>query len=122
MSEDRKQAAGNAIPTPEELGFNPAEIRQRYATERAKRMRADGNDQYLEVAGEFERYSDVDPYVEPGFTRPSIHEELDVVVIGGGFGGLMMAARLHQAGGAGRFRKMLSKWRDQGDLEGMVVT
>ncbi|MDP7535088.1 MAG: NAD(P)-binding protein, partial [SAR202 cluster bacterium] len=61
-------------------------------------MRADGNNQYLEVTGEFERYSDVDPYVEPGFTRPSIHEELDVVVVGGGFGGLMIAARLHQAG------------------------
>jgi hypothetical protein len=36
------------------------------------------------VLGEFERYNDVDPYVEPGFTRPSIHEELDVVVVGGG--------------------------------------
>lgn len=97
MSEDRKQASGNAIPTPEELGFDPAETCQRYAAERTKRIRADGNDQYLEVAGEFERYSEVDPYVEPGFTRPSIHEELDVVVVGGGFGGLMMAARLHQA-------------------------
>jgi cyclohexanone monooxygenase len=25
-------------------------------------------------------------------------------------------------GGAVRFKKMLSRWRDQGDLEGMVVT
>jgi cyclohexanone monooxygenase len=98
MSEDRQQAAGNAIPTPEELGFDPAETRKRYATERAKRIRADGNEQYLEVAGELERFNDVDPYVEPGYTRPSIHEELDVVVVGGGFGGLMMAVRLHQAG------------------------
>ena len=36
MSEDRRQASGNAIPTPEELGFDPAETRQKYATERAK--------------------------------------------------------------------------------------
>jgi cyclohexanone monooxygenase len=98
MSEGGKRATSNAVPTPEELGFDPAEVRERYAAERAKRLRSDGNDQYREVAGEFERYNDVDPYVEPGFTRPSIHEELDVVVVGGGFGGLMMAARLHQAG------------------------
>ena len=98
MSEDRQDDSRNVVPSPEELGFDPVETREKYATERAKRMRADGNNQYLEVTGEFERYSDVDPYVEPGFTRPSIHEELDVVVVGGGFGGLMIAARLHQAG------------------------
>ena len=98
MGEDRKKASRNVIPTPEELGFDPVETREKYAAERAKRMREDGNDQYLEVTGEFERYNDVDPYVEPGFTRPLIEEELDVVVVGGGFGGLMVAARLHQAG------------------------
>jgi hypothetical protein len=36
MSEGRQRATGNAIPTPEELGFDPAEVRQRYAAERAK--------------------------------------------------------------------------------------
>jgi cyclohexanone monooxygenase len=98
VSKDRQDDSRNVVPSPEELGFDPVETRARYAAERAKRMRDDGNDQYLEVTGEFERYNDVDPYVEPGFTRPSIHEELDVVVVGGGFGGLMVAARLHQAG------------------------
>ena len=55
MGEGEKRAASIAVPTPEELGFDPAEIRQRYAAERAKRLREDGNDQYLEVAGAFER-------------------------------------------------------------------
>ena len=54
MSEDRQDDSRNVVPSPEELGFDPVETRERYATERAKRMRADGNDQYLEVAGEFE--------------------------------------------------------------------
>ena len=93
-----RQDPGRTSPEPTDLDFDPDALREKYRQERDKRLRADGNDQYLEVAGEFERYNDVDPYVEPGFTRPSIHEELDVVVVGGGFGGLMIAARLHQAG------------------------
>src|SRR5207248_516494 len=39
-----------------------------------------------------------DPYVEPGFTRAPIVEELEALVIGGGFGGMMAAARLREAG------------------------
>src|SRR4029079_15999170 len=46
---------------------------------------------------EFARFVE-DPYVEPGFTREPIDEELDVVVIGGGFGGLLTGARLREAG------------------------
>ena len=56
-----------------------------------------GSNQYVEVAGDFSHYVD-DPYVEPDFTRAPLTDEVDVVVIGGGFGGLMAAARLKQAG------------------------
>ena len=60
-------------------------------------MRADGNDQYIEVTGDFSHYVD-DPYVEPGFVRDPVLEEVEVVVIGGGFGGMLAAARLRDAG------------------------
>ncbi|MEZ5232399.1 MAG: hypothetical protein R2749_06790 [Acidimicrobiales bacterium] len=53
--------------SPQELGFDPAELKARYLAERDKRLREDGNDQYVEVTAEFSRYVD-DPYVEPGFT------------------------------------------------------
>ncbi|MCC6433861.1 MAG: NAD(P)/FAD-dependent oxidoreductase, partial [Acidimicrobiales bacterium] len=83
--------------TADELGFDPAELKARYLAERDKRLREDGNDQYVEVTAEFSRYID-DPYVDPGFTREPINDEVDFTIIGGGFGGLLMGARLREAG------------------------
>ena len=86
----------STIPTPEELGFDPAELRRRYAEERAKRLRPDANNQYQEVVGKFEHFTH-DPYVKP-ITRAGVQEDLDALIIGGGFGGLLAAARLQEAG------------------------
>ncbi len=67
----------SAVPSPEELGFDPAELRSRYAKERTRRLREDANAQYQQMKGVFAQYDD-DPYVEPGFTRDAVEEELDV--------------------------------------------
>jgi cation diffusion facilitator CzcD-associated flavoprotein CzcO len=80
-----------------DLGFDPDALRAKYRQERDKRLRSDGNEQYREIAGDFARYLD-DPYVEPGYSRPALTDEVEVVVIGGGFGGLLAAARLREAG------------------------
>lgn len=77
--------------------FDPDALRDKYREERDKRVRTDGNDQYVEVVGDFSRYVD-DPYVAPGFEREPIEEEVEVVIIGGGFGGMLAAARLKEAG------------------------
>jgi len=79
------------------LGFDPDALREKYRQERDKRVRPEGNDQYLEVTGKFAHFVD-DPYVEPGYTREPLTDEVDVVIIGGGFGGLLAGARLRQAG------------------------
>ena len=79
------------------LGFDPDALRDKYRRERDKRLRQDGNAQYQEIKGEFAHYLD-DPYVEPGFTRAPLSDEVEVVVIGGGFGGLLAGARLREAG------------------------
>jgi cyclohexanone monooxygenase len=81
----------------EGLGFDPDALRAKYREERDKRIRADGNEQYVEVRGDFSRYVD-DPHVEPGFTREALNETLEIVVVGGGFGGLLAGARLREAG------------------------
>lgn len=76
--------------------FDPDALRERYRAERDKRVRADGNEQYVEIAGSFAHYLD-DPYTE-AVARDPRFDEVDVVVLGGGFGGLLTAARLIEAG------------------------
>ena len=71
-------------------------LRDRYRAERDKRLRSDGNDQYIEPSGRFSNLLE-DPYtvVVP---RDPIDEEVTVLVIGAGFAGLVTGARLKQAG------------------------
>jgi cation diffusion facilitator CzcD-associated flavoprotein CzcO len=73
------------------------EAREKYRIEREKRLRADGIRQYKELKGDYEEF-DRDPYVEPGFTRAAVIEDVDVVIVGGGFGGMIEAANLTKAG------------------------
>jgi cyclohexanone monooxygenase len=89
--------ADTAEPLAEAPAIDVEALRARYRAERDKRLRAEGNEQYVEVKGDFTRYLD-DPYVEPGFTRDPLTDEVEVVVIGGGFGGLLAGARLREAG------------------------
>jgi cation diffusion facilitator CzcD-associated flavoprotein CzcO len=83
--------------TAEELGFDPAALKAKYLAERDKRLRSDANAQYRDISGEFAHYLE-DPYVAPGFTRAPLTDEVEVAVIGGGFGGLLAGARLREAG------------------------
>jgi cyclohexanone monooxygenase len=79
------------------LDFDPDALHAKYLSERDKRVREDGIGQYVEVKAEFSHYID-DPYVEPGFTRDPVFDHVDCAIIGGGFGGLLMGARLREAG------------------------
>jgi cyclohexanone monooxygenase len=81
----------------EELGFDPKALKAKYRAERDKRLRTDANEQYVEMAGQYAHYLD-DPYVAPGFTREPLSDETEIIVVGGGFGGLLTGARLRQAG------------------------
>ncbi|BBX83254.1 flavin-containing monooxygenase [Mycolicibacterium aubagnense] len=77
--------------------FDPDALRQRYAEERARRLRSDGIAQYVEIAGRFASFGE-DPWAEPGFTRDPLTDEVDVAIIGAGFGGLLTGARLRELG------------------------
>lgn len=82
---------------PATLGFDPDALRAKYRAERDRRLRPDGNDQYREVKGALAHFAD-DPHVEPGFARAPLAEDVEVLIVGGGFGGLLAGARLREAG------------------------
>jgi cyclohexanone monooxygenase len=80
-----------------ELGFDPGALKAKYRAERDRRVRADGNEQYVEMAGKFAHYLE-DPYIEAPIERAPLTDDTEVIVIGGGFGGLLAGARLREAG------------------------
>jgi cation diffusion facilitator CzcD-associated flavoprotein CzcO len=71
-------------------------LRAKYRAERDKRLRPDGNDQYVEPTGRFAHFVE-DPWTER-VERDPVHDEVTVALIGGGFAGLVTGARLKQAG------------------------
>jgi len=77
--------------------FDPDALREKYREERDKRLRSDGIAQYVEPKGRFAHFAG-DPYVAPGFTRAPLRDEVEVALIGGGFGGLLAGARLRELG------------------------
>ena len=79
------------------LGFDPAALRAKYALERARRLRADGLSQYVEVAGAFRHFAD-DPWADTTLERDPFIDEVDVAIVGAGFGGLLTGARLRELG------------------------
>jgi len=83
-------------PTPSAAPIDHEALRARYREERDKRIRPDGNEQYLEPVGKFASLLD-DPYSEVAEREP-LHDEVEVALIGGGFSGLCTGARLRQAG------------------------
>lgn len=60
-------------------------------------MRPDGAAQYRAAEAEF-GYFAADPYAGEAVERPPLRDEVDVAVVGGGFGGLLAGARLRQRG------------------------
>ncbi len=71
-------------------------LRRKYAEERDKRLRPDGNNQYLRLQGQLSHYLD-DPYT-PRVERAPKTDHVTFAFIGGGFAGLVTGARLKEAG------------------------
>ncbi|MDG1695028.1 MAG: NAD(P)/FAD-dependent oxidoreductase [Ilumatobacter sp.] len=71
-------------------------IHARYLQERDKRIRPDGNEQYIEPTGKYAHFLD-DPHTER-VEREPLFDEVTVAFIGGGFAGLLTGAKQRQAG------------------------
>src|SRR5438105_15584274 len=86
---DQPRASQNA-------SIDKERLRQKYLEERNKRLRPDGNDQYLRVAGQLAHYLD-DPYT-PVTPRDPKTDHVTFAFIGGGFAGRATAARASGTG------------------------
>lgn len=82
---------------PTNPAINVAAIRARYEEERKKRLRPEGTDQYVYAEGDLVRFAE-DPYAPPPAPRAPLVEDLDVLVIGAGFGGIQTATTLKRQG------------------------
>ena len=71
-------------------------LRERYRIERDRRSPGKAARAYLDMRDGFGEMLD-DPYTPVG-PRDSVEDMVDVLVVGGGFGGLMTAARMREAG------------------------
>ena len=72
-------------------------LERKYAEEREKRQRGDAMRQYQPLAGRFAGFAS-DPHADPQFKRDAVTEDVDVLIIGGGFAGLLAGGRLRQKG------------------------
>ena len=84
-----------ATRTPDDVDI-PA-LREKYRHERDRRIRSDGQKQYFKPTGVVAENYAVDPHT-PLANRSPISEDIDVIVLGAGWGGIMASYHLTQAG------------------------
>ena len=72
-------------------------LKKKYQEERAKRLRSDSLGQYRHLEGKLAEFAK-DPNAGPDLVRDPVCREADVLIIGGGFGGLLAAAHLREKG------------------------
>lgn len=77
--------------------YDPDHLHAKYVKERDRRVVAAGNAQFMPTDGAFESFGK-DPWASPDFKRDPITDHTDVIIAGGGFGGLLAGARLREAG------------------------
>jgi cyclohexanone monooxygenase len=81
---------------PRQRVIDKSALLEKYRAERDKRLRPDGNAQYLRLEGQLSHYLD-DPYT-PFVPREPKTDHVTFAFVGGGFAGLVTGARLVEAG------------------------
>src|SRR5215471_9662380 len=87
------KCASTEVPVASEIDL--AALKEKYRRERDKRIKPDGQKQYVRPAGKFAREYEADPHM-PVASRPPLVEEIEVAVLGGGFSGILAGVHLAQ--------------------------
>jgi len=95
MSQNALREDTVALPSAAELDI-PA-LKRKYREERDKRMRSEGQTQYVRPVDEFADNYESDPYT-PVTRRAPVSEDIDVAVLGGGWSGILAGIHLRKAG------------------------
>ena len=83
------------VPGTSELDISS--LRERYRHERIRRLRPEGQSQYVRAEADFAAAYEGDPHSDAK-PRAPIAEDLDVAVLGGGWSGIMAGVHLRNAG------------------------
>jgi hypothetical protein len=108
--------------------LDKAAIKAKYAAERGKRMRPDGNDQYQRLSGKFASLA-ADPYT-PFTERVPVADHVTFAFVGAGMSGFwnnegqgvdekFRRSQGHPSGAEGFFRH-IDAWRRSGDFAGLI--
>ena len=83
------------VPAPDEVDIHT--LRNRYREERDRRLRPDGQEQYAAAFQETEAVDFSDPHMTRS-SRHAVSDVVDVVVLGGGWAGVLAGYHLRKAG------------------------
>jgi cation diffusion facilitator CzcD-associated flavoprotein CzcO len=95
----RMKARGVApcAPTQTPENIDGAALKEKYRQERDKRIRPEGQKQYVRPLGDFADTYEADPHM-PVVPRAAIREDLDVAILGAGWSGILAGYHLKQLG------------------------
>jgi hypothetical protein len=104
VSEVEHAANGSVFDSDISKAAAAMQVQQKYIEERTKRLRSDGTSQYIDLSrsDKFKHYQD-DPWVDvnaPEVGVPALTDgsSCKFLILGAGYGGLVLAIRLIQAG------------------------
>ena len=92
------QHAPTELPAADEIDI-PA-LKERYRQERDRRIRKDGQNQYVKPVDDFADVYEADPYT-PVVPRQPLDEDIEVAILGGGWSGILAGVELRRAGVSG---------------------
>jgi cation diffusion facilitator CzcD-associated flavoprotein CzcO len=81
-----------------ELGIDPVSLRAKYRAERDRRLRPEGIGQFVRIDRDCHRSLEEHKVVQGYEARSPLTDEVEIAVIGAGFGGLLVGAQLRKAG------------------------
>ena len=88
-------AKSPGLPSAEEIDI-PA-LKEKYRQERDRRIRKEGQEQYVRPVEDFAGAYEADPYT-PVIPRDPVSEEIDIAVLGGGWSGIAAGVHIRNSG------------------------